>query len=314
VRRFGFGRALSPDFPGETTGIVWDPAKLDDSAVASMSMGYQVGVTPLQMAAAVSSIANGGRLIQPRVVQAVIREGTRHAVNPVVLGKAVSVETSATLTAIMEQVVERGTGTYAQVDGYTIAGKTGTAHKLVNGRYSNTDYFASFVGFLPSRNPVATIIVVLDSPHARGHFGGPIAGPVFQRIAEATLRHFGIPPTLNAAPPVLVARQSDQPAIRPAKGSAHRAVIAVGTPGATYDLPDLRGLSARDALRILTKMGLTARFHGSGGVAAQVPGPGTPIDPGMTCELWLEREPQARLSGVGPERVPAAVASLDVKP
>ena len=78
VRRFGFGRALSPDFPGETTGIVWDPAKLDNSALASMSMGYQVGVTPLQMVAAVSSVANGGDLIQPRVVRALIRDGRRH--------------------------------------------------------------------------------------------------------------------------------------------------------------------------------------------------------------------------------------------
>ena len=78
VRRFGFGRALSPDFPGETTGIVWDPAKLDNSALASMSMGYQVGVTPLQMVAAVSSVANGGDLIQPRVVRALIRDGKRH--------------------------------------------------------------------------------------------------------------------------------------------------------------------------------------------------------------------------------------------
>ena len=82
VRRFGFGRALSPDFPGETTGIVWDPQKLDTSALASMSMGYQVGVTPLQMVAAVSSVANGGDLIQPRVVRALIRDGKRTEVKP----------------------------------------------------------------------------------------------------------------------------------------------------------------------------------------------------------------------------------------
>ena len=99
----------------------------------------------------------------------------------------------------MEQIVERGTATYAQIAGYTIAGKTGTASKLVNGRYSHTDYYASFVGFLPSRNPVATIIVVIDSPHARGYYGGPIAGPVFQRIAEATLRHLGVPPDAECA-------------------------------------------------------------------------------------------------------------------
>src|SRR5688572_24828043 len=159
ARRFGFGRALSPDFPGEATGIVWDPRKLNDSALASMSMGYQVGVTPLQMVAAVSSVANGGDLFQQRVVRALVRDGKRTEVTPTVLGRTISRDTAATLTRIMEQIVEDGTATFAQVSGYTIAGKTGTAAKLVNGRYSNTDYYASLVGFLPSRNPVATIIV-----------------------------------------------------------------------------------------------------------------------------------------------------------
>ena len=293
ARRFGFGRALSPDFPGETAGILWDPAKLDRSALASMSMGYQVGVTPLQMVAAVSSVANGGHLIQPRVVRALIRDGKRLEVKPTVLGKTIGTDTSVTLTGIMEQVVERGTATYARIDGYTIAGKTGTAHKLVNGRYSNTDYFASFVGFLPSRNPVVAIIVVLDSPHAQGHFGGPIAGPVFRRIAQATLRHFGVPPTLNAPPPVLVARRNTQPEIRPASGMREGSIIPFGSPGALHDIPDFRGLSAREVVRILTKMGLTARLHGNGVVATQSPVAGTAIDPGTTCELWLERAPVA---------------------
>ena len=179
-----------------------------------MSMGYQVGVTPLQMVTAISSVANGGDLIQPRVVHALIRDGKRTEVKPTVLGRTISKDTAATLTSIMEQTVERGTATFAQVDGYTIAGKTGTAAKLVNGRYSHTDYFASFVGFLPSRNPVASIIVVIDSPHAHGYYGGPIAGPVFQRLAEATLRHFGVSPTFDAPPPVLVARRNERDEIQ----------------------------------------------------------------------------------------------------
>jgi cell division protein FtsI (penicillin-binding protein 3) len=289
ARRFGFGRALSPDFPGETTGIVWDPRKLDDSALASMSMGYQVGVTPLQMVAAVSSVANGGDLIQPRVVRALIRDGKRTEVTPTVLSRTISRDTAATLTGIMEQIVERGTATFAQVSGYTIAGKTGTASKLVNGRYSNTDYFASFVGFLPSRNPVATIIVVIDSPHAHGYYGGPIAGPVFQRIAEATLRHLGVPPTLNAPPPVIVARRSERPEIQPARSDRDGTFVQIDTSSGLRDFPDLRGLSARDALRILTKLGVTARLKGSGVVTTQTPPPGTPIERGMACELGLER-------------------------
>jgi cell division protein FtsI (penicillin-binding protein 3) len=292
VRRFGFGRALSPDFPGETPGIVWDPRKLDNSALASMSMGYQVGVTPLQMVTAISSVANGGDLIQPRVVRALVRDGKRIEVKPTILGRTISKDTAATLTGIMEQIVDRGTATQAQIDGYTIAGKTGTASKLVNGRYSNRDYYASFVGFLPSRNPVATIIVVIDSPHAHGYYGGPIAGPVFQRIAQATLRHLGVPPTLNAPPPVLVARRTAQPEMQ---GRSRRTAsfVQVGTNGYVRDLPDLRGLSAREALRVLTKIGLTARLIGNGVVTSQAPAPGTPTEPGMACELKLERTPLA---------------------
>jgi cell division protein FtsI (penicillin-binding protein 3) len=300
VRRFGFGRALSPDFPGETPGIVWDPRKLDNSALASMSMGYQVGVTPLQMVTAISSVANGGDLIQPRVVRALVRDGKRVEVKPTILGRTISKDTAVTLTGIMEQIVDRGTATQAQIDGYTIAGKTGTASKLVNGRYSNSDYYASFVGFLPSRNPVATIIVVIDSPHARGYYGGPIAGPVFQRIAQATLRHLGVPPTLNAPPPVLVARRSEQPEMQ-ARSRRTASFVQIGTNGYVRDLPDLRGLSAREALRVLTKIGLTARLIGNGIVTSQVPAPGTPTEPGMACELKLERSQ-------------AAFASLAVEP
>lgn len=301
VRRFGFGRALSPDFPAETTGIVWDPRKLDSSALASMSMGYQVGVTPLQMVAAISSVANGGDLIQPRVVRALVRDGKRVEVKRTVLGRTISKDTAVTLTGIMEQIVERGTATFAQVAGYTIAGKTGTASKLVNGRYSNTDYYASFVGFLPSRNPVATIIVVIDSPHARGYYGGPIAGPVFQRIAEATLRHLGVPPTLNAPPPVLVARRTERTDVQPARNQRDASIVHVGASGDVRDLPDFRGLSAREALRILTKIGLTARLTGNGAVTSQMPAPGTPIEPGMAFELRLERTPLAVASlAVGP--------------
>jgi membrane peptidoglycan carboxypeptidase len=280
---------------------VWDPRKLDSSALASVSMGYQVGVTPLQMVAAISSVANGGDLIQPRVVRALVRDGKRVDVKRTVLGRTISKDTAVTLTGIMEQIVERGTATYAQVEGYTIAGKTGTASKLVNGRYSNTDYYASFVGFLPSRDPVATIIVVIDSPQARGYYGGPIAGPVFQRIAEATLRHLGVPPTLNAPPPVLVARRTERPEIQPARTLPDVSMVRVAAGGDVRDLPDFRGLSAREALRVLTKIGLTARLTGSGVVTTQVPAAGTPIGPGMACELRLER-------------VSVAVASLSVGP
>ena len=138
----------SPDFRGESSGIVWNPAKLDASGLASVSMGYQISVTPLQMLAAVSSVANGGTLIEPRTVRAFIRNGRREPVPTKPMRRTISAGTAATMTQIMESVVTEGTAKAAQIEGFTVAGKTGTAAKLVNGRYSNSDYNVSFVGFV----------------------------------------------------------------------------------------------------------------------------------------------------------------------
>ncbi len=209
IRRFGFGRPSSPDFPGESPGIVWDSAKLDDSALASVSMGYQVGVTPLQMAAAASAVANGGTLYEPHVVRAVIKGDIRTVVLPKAVRRAILPETAATLTTIMESVVQDGTGKRAKLVSYSVAGKTGTANKLVDGRYSQAQQNVSFVGFVPSRNPVLTVIVMIDSPRVGGDTGGVIAAPIFQRIADASMRQLGIVPTINPEPAVLVARQQD---------------------------------------------------------------------------------------------------------
>ncbi|MSO83823.1 MAG: PASTA domain-containing protein [Acidobacteria bacterium] len=296
TKRFGFGRRSSPDFPGESAGIVWDPSKLTPSALASVSMGYQVGVTPLQMAAAVSSIANGGELFEPRIVRAVITDGARTPVPHKVVGRTVSAGTAALLTGIMEQVVTRGTGTRAKVLGFTAAGKTGTAQKVINGRYSTSEYNASFVGFIPSRQPLFAIVVVIDSPHGKNlYYGGSVAAPIFQRIAEASLRHQGVPPSIDAAPPVLVARRED-PRERPTSGPAELpAIVALGggTTGSAPLFPDLRGLGARDALRMLARIGLTARLHGAGIVVEQDPAAGGAIERGAVATLRLERDVRA---------------------
>ena len=296
ARRFGFGRPMSPDFPSENPGILWDPARQTDSALASMSMGYQVAVTPLQMATAISAIANGGELLQPRVVRAVTRDGVRKAVPRKVVARAIDRETSADVAAIMEAVVERGTGRSAQIEGYTIAGKTGTAQKVENGRYSYTDYNVSFVGFVPSRKPVFTIVVVIDSPHKVPPYGATVAAPIFRRIAAAALQQFGVPPSINPAPPVLaVHRDVDDAHEQPASTAGIAPSIVTlngGAPAPAKDavFPDLRGLSARDALRMLARLGMTARLNGAGIVLRQVPEPGSPIDRETAATLWLERQ------------------------
>jgi len=255
-----------------------------------VSMGYQIGVTPLQMAAAASAIANGGSYVEPRVVRAIYRDNRRFAVPPKTLRRIISADTAAAMTGIMEQVVERGTATLAQLPGYTIAGKTGTANKLVNGRYS-WDTYASFVGFLPSQQPAATIIVVLDAPRGRnGHFGGPVAAPIFKRIAEATLRYLGIGPTINPPAPVLIASDARRAA---PKGVAEDPPIVrlVAEEGA---MPDLSGMTAREAVRTLVKRGLTPRLSGDGVVVSQSPEAGAPIDGEATCYVVLERAPSPR--------------------
>jgi hypothetical protein len=156
------------------------------------------------------------------------------------------------------------------------------------------------VGFVPSRKPVFTLIVLIDSPHAKGHTGGVAAAPVFKRIAEATLRHYGIGPSLNAPPPILIARREaprpEQPASAPLMPEqAEPEVVVSNVPGEAL-FPDLRGRSARDALRTLAQLGMTARLHGSGIVIEQDPAPGAPIERGAAATLKLGRQPTISLA------------------
>src|SRR5262245_1238491 len=295
VSLFGFGRQVSPDFPAENAGIVWSPEKWTDSALASVSMGYQVAITPLQMVAAVSSVANGGEYVEPRVVRAIYRNGVRYQTPTKVVRRTITADTAATLTGIMEGVVTDGTAKLARIDNYTIAGKTGTAQKLINGRYSHSDHYASFVGFMPSRDPQIAIVVVLDSPKGpNGDHGGRVAAPIFKSIAEPALRYLGVAPTLNPAPPVLVARHdgnSDAPVVGTAASEAAVKLIVDEPEGI---VPDLRGLSARDAVRKLVRLGLTARLSGDGFVVSQEPQPGTPVDAEGVCVVILDRSPVKR--------------------
>jgi cell division protein FtsI (penicillin-binding protein 3) len=195
----------------------------------------------------------------------------------------------------MEDVVQRGTAKAAQIPGYTIAGKTGTAAKLINGRYSRSEYNASFVGFIPSRDPALTIIVVIDSPHGGGYTGGVVAAPVFKRIAEASLRQIGVGPNIDAPPPVLVARHDEEsdPMVPHKIGDSPDQINNVIQAAAPGTMPDLQGLSAREALRVLTQLGMTARMAGNGFVIDHKPLPGEPVIRGDVAKLKLARRPPA---------------------
>jgi cell division protein FtsI (penicillin-binding protein 3) len=293
VYRFGFGEALARDIPHQRSGLVDRRLpQFKPSELASLSMGYQIGVTPLQMVAAVGSIANGGELVAPHVVRATIVDGVRTEVPRQVVRRTIPAEIADELTTILEQVVERGTAKAASIPGYTIAGKTGTAEKLENGRYSKVHNNVSFVGFVPSRQPRAVILVVIDSPRRSGRTGGAVAAPVFRAVAEATLRRLGVPPSVPEAHGLLAGRTTPAgptPVSLPTFSRASMLDAAPALATAPGTVPDVRGLSARAAARVLAAAGVQVRLSGSGVVARQQPAAGTVIGLNLTCDLFLVR-------------------------
>ena len=241
------------------------------------------------MATAVSSIANGGQLMRPRVLRAIHRDGVRQVIAPEVIRRTVSRQTAAAVTAMMEGVVERGTAKVTQIEGHTIAAKTGTAAKLVDGRYSKQEYNSSIVGFLPSRKPAVTVLVVIDTPRSGAYYGGAVAAPVFKRIAEAAIHHLGLARTINPEQPVLVASRESSKSVVPVAHVESRMPVSAAAASEGV-MPDLRGMSARAAVRALARAGMSARVAGQGVVTAQDPMAGAALEPGASVRLWLDRD------------------------
>ncbi len=209
IRAYGFGSLTDVDLPGENPGLVrrldnWTPV-----SIGSISMGQEVGVTPLQMVNAMSVVANGGLLYRPHVVHA-LRTDTGNLLESQEPDpkRIVRETTAATMRNMLEGVVLNGTAKMARLDGYTSGGKTGTAQKIDpdTGRYSPTQLIASYVGFAPLNNPAVTILVQLDSPSIGSHMGGAAAGPVFKRVAEQTLAYLSVPHDEAISPKALRAR------------------------------------------------------------------------------------------------------------
>lgn len=198
IRGFGFGTPTGVDLPGESRGLLHRLEHWGSYSIASVSMGQEVGVTPLQIVTAVSVVANGGLLHRPHVVQQMTRGDQVLALDePSGMDeprRVVRPETAATLRQLMEGVILHGTGKAARLDGWTAGGKTGTAQKIdpVTGRYSSTNVIASFAGFAPINNPAVTILVTIDSPAGYPHDGATVATPVFKRIAEQVLPYLDV--------------------------------------------------------------------------------------------------------------------------
>ena len=191
VKAFGFGSKLGIDLSGEISGMISPPRLWSKTSITAIPMGQEVGVTALQLASAISVIANGGQLMKPYIIDS-IRDNQGHLIKqnkPELIHKVISVDTAMRIKKILTGVIEEGTGKLAKVSGFSAAGKTGTAQKLEpNGAYSHTKFVASFIGFSPVDDPILTIVVIVDEPYP-SYFGGVVAAPVFQKVASDAIRY-----------------------------------------------------------------------------------------------------------------------------
>jgi len=285
-RRFGFGEPTGLGVPGETAGILRHYRRWYEIDTATVSFGQGMSVTNVQLATAMSAIANGGRLMQPMLVRrmsdghgATIEE-SKPRVRRQVVPRRVAKLVGQMLTAVTEP---GGTAIEAAVDGYLVAGKTGTAQKAdyVHGGYAKDKWLASFIGFAPAERPAVVISVVIDEP-VIAHYGGTVAGPVFRRIAEVTLRHMGIAPEGRQA--VLAKKKEQQIAVE-AEPALEEEAVEKGESA----VPDVRSLPLRQAVIALHAESLVPEVKGSGVVVTQDPAPGKAVSHGAVVRIQLER-------------------------
>jgi cell division protein FtsI (penicillin-binding protein 3)/stage V sporulation protein D (sporulation-specific penicillin-binding protein) len=201
IRRFGFGERTGIELPGEISGLIRPPQSWSKISITRLPMGHEIGVTPLQMTVAMAAIANGGKLITPRIVKSIATDDgkTISSLSPVVLRQVISPQTARQIGDALRGVVsDRGTAAAAVVPGFTIAGKTGTAQKVdPKGGYEKGKYVVSFSGYLPADHPEFVGLVVLDDAHTSKpelNYGGLVSGPIFSRIAEKAARYLDLQP------------------------------------------------------------------------------------------------------------------------
>lgn len=282
MEAFGFGQLTGSGLPGESRGRLRPPSRWSGLSLASMSIGQEVSVTALQMVSAFAAVANGGRLLVPQAVRAVLDTDGRpvEEFEPRVARQVLSPETARRLTEILAEVVEDGTGRKAAIEGYRVAGKTGTAQKLdpLARGYSRRPGVLSFVGFVPADAPRLVMLVLLDEPKTVV-WGSEAAAPVFAAIGRQVLRYLGVPP--SDRPPLALVR--GQAEVMPATYASAPVETREGV------MPDLRGRSLREALTVLASYDVELTVAGKGLVVHQSPAPGEPLPPGTRCRLELAR-------------------------
>ncbi|MBI4466524.1 MAG: transpeptidase family protein [Acidobacteria bacterium] len=325
IRRWRFGRPTGVELPAESPGLLRPASRWSRISIGAIAMGQEVAVTPLQLTAAISAIANGGVWVQPRVVREILRGNQRESLPSSPSERIIPVGVAEELRRMLAGVVAQGTGREAQPAGYSAAGKTGTAEKIdASGTYSRTDFIASFVGFAPIHDPAVTVVVVLDSPRGPLYHGGEVAAPVFRAVTERVLAYLNVPRDLPVAPdrsrlraeraavqdfqpgrfepaswleedmkpvPALARRAaSREEESAAATFASHRTSLRAGSivlmNGDSVAVPDLAGLSLREAVERCARLGLEPVLAGSGVAVAQSPAPGTRLPRGS--RVWVE--------------------------
>lgn len=329
ARNFGFGTATGLDLPGEVRGELKKPNQWSGTTLNTMAYGYEVGVTPIQLVAAYAAVANNGVLVKPYLVKEVrgehnevISDGQQQIVR-----RVISSATAQQLKQFLVGVVERGTGTPAKLEGVSIAGKTGTSRKFIDGRYEMGSYTASFVGFLPAGDPKLVCLVMLDNPRAGGYTGGTASAPIFKGIAEKIIvtsdrfsqtpntviagnQSFAVPDVSNLKTDVAVTildaqgfdvetygkgktvlGQSPGPGTKAPRGSQIKLATDDGLPAPPKGytrVPNLKRYTIRRAINRLTMHHLDVEVNGSGMVVSQSPAAGKQVPVGTRVHLQCE--------------------------
>lgn len=309
LRDFGFGRKTGIAFPGETLGLIKNHQQvrsLIDRVTTAFGQGVSVSV--LQLTMALAAIGNGGVLMEPLLVKEIVSpKGEKlKTFQPRPVRRVISEQTAAAMLSIMELVTQPGgTAAEASPPGFTTAGKTGTAQKLVGRAYSKSKYNSVFMGLIPSQKPELAITVVVEESKG-AIYGGVVAAPIFREIAGQALRVLGIYPE-PAKPETVLAENRNKPGrSKEAEPPEVVPVNAALTPPLSWPnlaavpelpaeplklMPDLRGLTMRQVVSLLQKSGLRCRTVGSGLAVAQNPPPGTPVQPGTFCEVRFNPHP-----------------------
>ena len=286
ISAFGFGEKTRIGLPGEGKGIVHHPRYWSPVALDTISFGQGVSVTGIQLVTALSAIANGGFLMKPYAVEKILDEKGKviRSFQPEIVRRVISEETSAKVTALLKTTTEKGgTGEAAVPTGYEVAGKTGTAQKVDSllGGYSEDRYTSGFMGFAPDEEPKIVLLIVIDEPQG-DNYGGVVAAPIFKAMMEKVLPYLNVLPkgTMIVKNELDSAPKKELQAIQPLMEE-----VKVGKGAGMVMMPDLTGLSMRNALNRIEGKGLIIKVSGNGKVAEQVPRPGTVIERGDFCFL-----------------------------